>query len=106
MSSRIRSMCELLPAPSRAIGSRGSAAEGIEEHLPNAWYAGPSQYEPTPSCAQQHNTKAQLSRTTKIIIIAECAPPSVSGRQAGLERHAGARMGARAAILDCEARYP
>ena len=35
--------------------------------------------------------------------VEECAPPSVSGRQAGLERHAGARMGARAAILDCEA---
>ena len=68
MSSRIRSMCELLPAPSRAIGSRGSAAEGIEEHLPNAWYAGPSQYEPTPSCAVGRNNtqhKAQLSRTTK-----------------------------------------
>ena len=32
-----------------------------------------------------------------------CAPPSVSGWQAGLERHACARMGARAAILDYEA---
>ena len=43
------------------------------------------------------------SRWQIIAQVEECAPPSVSGRQAGLEWHAGARMGARAAILDCEA---
>ena len=43
------------------------------------------------------------SRWQIIALVEECAPPSVSGRQAGLEWHAGARMGARAAILDCEA---
>ena len=43
------------------------------------------------------------SRWQIIAQVEACAPPSVSGWQAGLERHAGARMGARAAILDCEA---
>ena len=43
------------------------------------------------------------SRWQIIAQVEECAPPSVSGRQAGLERHDGARMGARAAILDREA---
>ena len=43
------------------------------------------------------------SRGQIIAQVEECALPSVSGWQSGLERHAGARPGARAAILDCEA---
>ena len=43
------------------------------------------------------------SRGQIIAQVEECALPSVSGWQAGLERHARARPGARAAILDCEA---
>ena len=43
------------------------------------------------------------SRGQIIAQVEECAPPSVSGWQAGLERRAGARLGARVAILDCEA---
>ena len=43
------------------------------------------------------------SRWPIIAQVEECAPPSVSGWQTGLERHARARPGARAAILDCEA---
>ena len=43
------------------------------------------------------------SRGQIIAQVEECAPPSVSGWQAGLERHARARPGTRAAILDCEA---
>ena len=50
-----------------------------------------------------YTAAAALSRWQIIAQVEECAPPSVSGRQAGLEWHAGARMGARAAILDCEA---
>ena len=43
------------------------------------------------------------SRGQIIAQVEECAQLSVSGWQAGLERHARARLGARAAILDCEA---
>ena len=44
------------------------------------------------------------SRGQIIAQVEECALPSVSGWQAGLERHARARSGPRAAILDCERR--
>ena len=43
------------------------------------------------------------SRGQIIAQVEECAQLSVSGWQAGLERHAGARLGARAAILDRQA---
>ena len=45
----------------------------------------------------------ELSRGQIIAQVEECAQLSVSGWQAGLERHARARPGARAAILDREA---